>query len=428
MSLINQVLQDLEKRHASDAELKSMSSHVRAVHESMPSYSSAAAIAIIVLLAIIVGAGGWYFYGGSRPDGHPATVRSIAAPEAAPAPAPQSQSAAVATRAATSQSPSFVPASRLSKELLSIGASPVKEKPKTGRRIEKLSGSELPAEPSIAPPLSPAKAQIQVSPPIPASAVADLSKTEPVPARADAPRAEQPAADPAPAEMPEVKSIARPKPVAPTEAPSDPSGAIDKKMRESTPAERAELAFRKGVAQIQEGRAHAAELDFREALAQNPSHQAARQALLGLLIDSGRNNEAEELLRKALSNDPRQPRIAMVLARLEVERGEVAGAINTMVAALPYVQSDPPFYAFLAAMLQREGRHREAADYYRTALRVTPGNGVWMMGLAISLRATNQLADARDAFQRALDSKQLTPELQEFVTKQLRELSVTAKK
>jgi MSHA biogenesis protein MshN len=322
----------------------------------------------------------------------------------------------------------------LSEELLSISSLPAaKEKSKSSRRIEKLSGADVALESPVLPSRSPEKSPREANSPVAATTVAEAPTAEPArneqskPERvkAEQPAPEQPLAE---APAPEPKPAARPKVVAAAPAPSDASGAIDKQMRESTPAERAELAFRKGVAQIQEGRAHAAELDFREALAQNPSHQAARQALLGLLIDSGRNNEAEDLLRKALAGDPRQPRIAMVLARLEVERGEVAGAINTMVAALPYVQSDPPFYAFLAAMLQREGRHREAAEYYRTALRVTPGNGVWMMGLGISLRATNQLADARDAFQRALDSRQLTPELQEFVNKQLRELSPVAKK
>jgi MSHA biogenesis protein MshN len=117
----------------------------------------------------------------------------------------------------------------------------------------------------------------------------------------------------------------------------------------------------------------------------------------------------------------------MVLARLEIERGEVTGAINTMVGVLPYVQSDADFYAFLAALLQREGRHREAVDYYRAALRNVHGNGVWMMGLGISLRASNQAAEARDAFTSAIESKQLSPELQVFVERQLRELSAQKK-
>ncbi|HEV8261293.1 MAG TPA: tetratricopeptide repeat protein, partial [Burkholderiales bacterium] len=201
-----------------------------------------------------------------------------------------------------------------------------------------------------------------------------------------------------------------------------PSG-IDKQMREMTVQQRAETAFRSGVAQLQDGRVNAAETSFREALKQDPLHVGARQALLGLLLDGGRNDEAEQLLRHALELNPRQPRHAMVLARLEVDRGEVGGAINTLVGALPYVRSDPEYHAFLAALLQRDGRHRNAAAYYRSALQSSPGNAVWLMGLGISLRANDQLADAREAFQRAADSKQLNAELQAFVERQLREMS-----
>jgi MSHA biogenesis protein MshN len=204
--------------------------------------------------------------------------------------------------------------------------------------------------------------------------------------------------------------------------PEGPS-AIDKQMREMTPPQRAETAFRSGVAQLQEGRLSAAETYFGAALKEDPTHVGARQALLGLMLDIGRHGEAEELLRRALELNPRQPRHAMVLARLEVDRGELDGAINTLVAALPHVRADPEFHAFLAALLQRDGRHRDAAEYYRTALQSSPGNAVWLMGLGMSLRATDQFADAQDAFQRAADSKQLNAELQAFVERQLRELS-----
>jgi MSHA biogenesis protein MshN len=194
-------------------------------------------------------------------------------------------------------------------------------------------------------------------------------------------------------------------------------------MREMTVQQRAETAFRSGVGQLRDGRVNAAETSFREALKEDPMHVGARQALLGLLLDGGRNDEAEQLLRHALELNPRQPRHAMVLARLEVDRGEIGGAINTLVGALPYVRSDPEYYAFLAALLQRDGRHRDAVDYYHTALQSSPGNAVWLMGLGISLRANDQFADAREAFRRAAALKQLNAELQAFVERQLRELS-----
>ena len=400
MSLINQVLQDLEKRHASESELKTLPPNVRAVpgrpHSSTRMFAKAA-IAAVVLIAVAA-----FIYFSIHAPRHDAP-RVASTPVVPPVPAPVAK-APVATPAveSTIQPAGFNPVSRLSDELRFVAPTPApKEKPVVVTRSPK-AGVAIPLEAVVPAPLS---AQIE-KPRVPAA--------DP-PAKAEAP--------PKPAPVAERVAPLPPEPVADASP-----GAIDKQMREVAPSERAEIAFRKGVAQIQEGRPNAAELDFREALKQDPSHVGARQALLGLLLDSGRNNEAEQLLRKTLEANPRQPRHAMVLARLEVERGDVTSAINTMVGVLPYVKSDPDFHAFLAALLQREGRHREAVDYYRAALRGTPGNGVWMMGLGISLRASNQSAEAQDAFQRAIESNQLSPELKQFVERQLRELSAPKKK
>jgi len=420
MSLINQVLLDLEKRHASESELKSLPPFVRAVPgrpQSAIRMYVVAAIVVIVLVTIAV-----IIFGSVQAPGNDAP-QIISKPTVLPAPHPvPAPKPVVAVPPPPSAEPSeqtaFKPVSRLSDELSLVAPPAVRnEKPASaGRKAKPAVATAIPED--VAAP----KAEKS-----PAPALEKSSKSEAL-AKSDAPpKLEVPAKPETPTKTraPVAEPVTPPSPLA--AADSTPA-AIDKQMREVSPSERAEIAFRRGVTQIQEGRANAAELDFRDALKQDPAHAAAGQALLGLLLDSGRNGEAEELLHKALELNPRQPRHAMVLARLEVERGEVAGAINTMVGALPYVQSDPGFYAFLAALLQREGRHREAADYYRTALRGVPGNGVWMMGLGISLRASNQSAEAHDAFQRAIDSKQLTPELQEFVERQLRELSTPKKK
>ncbi len=404
MSLINQVLQDLEKRHASESELKSLPPYVRAVRRRPRSPVWTYLVAAILMAVLIAMA---FFIYSSRRAAENDAPQIVSKPIAVPLPAPVSAPRLPVVPPVAeppAQTAAFNPVSRLSDELSLVAPPSVrKEKPAT---------AEQSAKPRVARSLPKVVAATlpQAEKP-PAPAVETGAKIEAVtkPAAVVPERVATPAALPSAA----VESV---------------PGAIDKQMREVAPPERAEIAFRRGAAQLQEGRANAAESDFRDALKQDPSHTGARQALLGLLLDSGRNNEAEQLLRKALDINPRQPRHAMVLARLEVERGEVTGAINTMVGALPYVQSDPDFHAFLAALLQREGRHREAVDYYRAALRGVPGNGVWTMGLGISLRAANQSAEARDTFQRAIESKQLTPELQEFVERQLRELSAQKKK
>ncbi|HYN27359.1 MAG TPA: tetratricopeptide repeat protein [Burkholderiales bacterium] len=390
MSLINQVLQELEKRHAADPGLTSLPPQVRAVRSGPPPAIRLLAIALILVFAAV---GAFVYLSGMWPPA--ATTKPSVKPLpvnkqiSVPAPATPTTAAPVPIEPAV-QAVLLAPASRLSEEL-SFNPDPGAPmgraaKPKTVARAEK---------PRTA------KSAAASLPPDPAAVAAPVTPDPPVTAAAPDSGAVT-AAQPSPAQS--------------------PSG-IDKQMREMTVQQRAETAFRTGVAQLQDGRVSTAEKSFREALKEDPMHVSSRQALLGLLLDGGRNDEAEQLLRRALELNPRQPRHAMVLARLEVERGEIGGAIDTLVGALPYVRSDPEYFAFLAALLQRDGRHRDAVDYYGTALQSSPGNAVWLMGAGISLRANDQFADAREAFQRAADSKQLNAELQAFVERQLRELS-----
>jgi MSHA biogenesis protein MshN len=126
-------------------------------------------------------------------------------------------------------------------------------------------------------------------------------------------------------------------------------------------------------------------------------------------------------LRLSLGIDPRQPGLAMVLARLQLERG--GPALDTLMKTLPYAGDSADYLAFLAGVLQREQRHGEAARYYRDALQLAPNNGVWWMGLAISLQADQHLPEAREAFQRARQANGLTPELQAFIERRLEQLS-----
>jgi len=72
--------------------------------------------------------------------------------------------------------------------------------------------------------------------------------------------------------------------------------------------------------------------------------------------------------------------------------------------------------------LQRQNKHKEAINYFQNAVQLSPQSGVWQMGLAISLRAEQRNAEARDAFTRALETRTLSAELQSFVAKQLKEL------
>jgi MSHA biogenesis protein MshN len=185
--------------------------------------------------------------------------------------------------------------------------------------------------------------------------------------------------------------------------------------------QRAEGEYRHALSALQDGRMTEALAALEQALKLDPAHDAARQTLVGLLIEAKRTDDAIRHLQTGLALDPRQPSLAMLLARLQIERG--GSGIDTLTRTLPYAGNNADYHAFLAGALQREQRHREAAEQYQAALRGAPANGVWWMGLGMSLQAEKRNAEALEAFQRARASGTLSADLQAFVERRLQMLA-----
>ena len=183
--------------------------------------------------------------------------------------------------------------------------------------------------------------------------------------------------------------------------------------RDMNNSQRAESFYRQSLAALDDGRVAAAIDGMEQALKLNPRHDAARQSLVGLLIEAGRKDEAMQQLEQGLAADPAQAQLAMLLARMQIERG--TSGVATLQRTLPAAQNNGEYRAFLAGALQREQRHREAAEQYAAALRLSPEQGVWLMGMGISLQADKRDAEALAAFQRAKMSGMLTPALMSFV-------------
>jgi len=229
-----------------------------------------------------------------------------------------------------------------------------------------------------------------------------------------------------------VKPAARPKP-APREPKRAQAASADaartpaaKPALKPQPADegsqqRGETLYRRGLAALQEGRVNEALASLEQAVLYYPRHDAARQTLIGLLIENRRTDEAIRHLQFGIGLDPRQVNMAMLLARLQLERG--GAAVDTLQRSLPYAGNNAEYRAFLAGALQHDQRHREAVEQYQAALRLQPHNGVWWMGLGISLQADKRNAEARDAFTRARATGALNPELQVFVERKLQQLN-----
>ena len=138
------------------------------------------------------------------------------------------------------------------------------------------------------------------------------------------------------------------------------------------------------------------------------------------LLEAKNTDEAMQVLRDGISGQPAQLGWAMSLARLQVDRGELDDAWKALDHSLPAAGNNADYLGFAANVLQRLGRHDEAAEQYRKATRISPADGRWWLGLGWCLDAQGQTAEARDAFVRARQAGNLSPELITLIDQKLR--------
>ena len=282
----------------------------------------------------------------------------------------------------------------------------------------------------------PVVAPLPVPVSVPAPAAAPVAAPVPAPAPvATAPLAPEPVLQAgetvAPAKL--LRRITQ-QPARPAVAPvvKTPAPATSERIlggKQITPQQRVENDYRRALGQLQDGRVSEAMAGLQQTLQLDPRHQGARETLVRLLLEAQRPDEAARQLQLSLALDPKQPAQAMMLARLQLDKANGgAAALDTLTRSLPYAADNGDYRAFLAGVLQREQRYREAAEHYQLALQTAPDNSVWWMGLGIALQADNHPAQARQAFERAKGLQTLSPQLQAFVERKLVQLTAAATK
>ena len=450
MSVINQMLQDLERRHAGPEELRALPDEIR----PLPAAGDQGRLRRIGgWWLVVAGAGAaaavWLAIPGlidvpmadapavNRMAAAVPDTESVAAVQ--PQPAVADPGTVIQPEAGPVQSeiawPAF--ASRMSTDLAAPPSAPPPELPdrRMARREVVNAQTEHPMREAAAGPVPAAAggAALALTAARPSRAAATPGPAAATPSATPAVVASFGAVVPAAIVLPTVPAATAPSAAAvATSSPAAAAGGarqadtspprIERQDREPGIRERTEASYRRGVEAMQDNRLPAAEQALREALALSPGHEPSRHALLGILVQQRRNADAEALLAEGQRQNPAQVGFAMALARLQAERGDAAAALDSLQRSATAGRERPEFLGFQAGLLSRIGNHADAVLYYRSALRLVPQNAVWWMGLGISLEADRRPSEAAEAFQRARETTGLNAELTAFVDQRLRNL------
>jgi MSHA biogenesis protein MshN len=260
---------------------------------------------------------------------------------------------------------------------------------------------------------------------------------KPVPPPPPVAAAPKPAAEPPPPPAPELFKLAQsittpiaapaekatPVPAAKREDKRDAAGLqVNKRERPRTASEDAELAFRAGVNRLNQGRASEAAQQFSNALALDPRHQGARQALVAVHLERHQLDAAQRLLTEGLALFPDKAQFATVLARIRVEHGDYPGAIDLLMRTREAGLADAEHQMLLGTVLQRVGRHAEAVSAFQNAARLVEQPAATWVAMGISYEGLGAKPEALRAYRQSLAAGPASAEVRAYAENRIRAL------
>ncbi|PKO37630.1 MAG: hypothetical protein CVU33_12125 [Betaproteobacteria bacterium HGW-Betaproteobacteria-6] len=202
-------------------------------------------------------------------------------------------------------------------------------------------------------------------------------------------------------------------------APSGPV-RIEKSPVLATPRDRADAEYRKAENAIAAGRHADAVNGLRAALKQDPSYVQARHLLLRQLLEMRKIDETMTVLEEGLGLQPAQTGWAMSLARLQLEQQDIAAADRTLARSQVYAEANADYAGFQGHIKSRQGASGAAVAHYQRATRLAPNEGRWWLGLGLAQEADGHLGEAKESLRRAMATGTLSVELSAVAEQHMR--------
>ncbi len=192
----------------------------------------------------------------------------------------------------------------------------------------------------------------------------------------------------------------------------EPARSLSKPVKQA--ASRKESSFSRAQRYLREGRLAEAEADLRITLEQARKNHRARELLAGLLIRGGRDQEAKDLLNEGMVLAPYHAGFALLQARIAMQQGDRSGAVELLEEVLRNGKGNREVVALLAVLYQQQKQHDRALELYRMLVGREPGLPSHWVGAAISLEALGNPEEALAAYRQAVNLPNLAPALRTY--------------
>jgi MSHA biogenesis protein MshN len=163
-----------------------------------------------------------------------------------------------------------------------------------------------------------------------------------------------------------------------------------------------------------------AETLFEDVLLVMPEHHSARKQLAALWYGKKAYQNALNLLSQGIAMAPKTAEMRLMSARIYLEQGLIQQAMNILqpVASLPHTE----LQSLLATIAGQLSDHKSAVKAYENLILLEPSTGRWWLGLAVSFDSQGKFAEASQAYKQALTTKNLSDSTAQFARQRVIEL------
>lgn len=198
---------------------------------------------------------------------------------------------------------------------------------------------------------------------------------------------------------------------------------MEKKPRQNDKGTLAEKHYKEGLYKYRNGAFGDSIKSLTTAIRMDPDNVDARHLLASAYLRQDRVDLAAAILNESVERLPGSARLKKLYAQILYELGHGDKAVDILKTSMPSVEQEPEYHALLAGILQDEGRHEEAVNVYRSLTDFNTEESLWWMGLGISEEALGNNGDAIAAYRRALQTGSLSENLKQYVSKRIQSLS-----
>ena len=163
-----------------------------------------------------------------------------------------------------------------------------------------------------------------------------------------------------------------------------------------------------------------AEQLFEDILLIQPENKEARKQLAALWYGRQSYQSAVNLLAQGINLNPQYAEFRLMQAKLYLAQGSNEQAYQTLIS-LPNEQ-DSEYQLTLANSAQQLGKFAEAITAYQVLVNLQPLNSRWWLGLAVALDSNSEFVKAKTAYQSALSNGGLSESSVDFIRQRLTEL------